>query len=310
MLAMLILPIGLGWLANERSRSQKAWANVAAIERAITSYDLTTESFLEWHKAPLWQRTLGIDLPRDIEEFTFSVPDGNEQIQIQVLTRLHAFPRLKRLSISNTCASATALKPLEHFSMLEDLEIDGTRGGGKQKTEIDGLLVIAKLPRLKRFNCEKSVSLEHSEVLLTMTSLEDLRLVTSTKSDFKLNWSKMQSLRRMCLIGSRAELIRPSRRWQLVRVNGNYVVSQIAKLERLEYLELSADCSSEGLRPLLQMKTLKHLSLHSDRITDNDLAMLAEMPSLETLELESIDVTQEAIDIWKSKRPDLTITKK
>ncbi len=300
MLAMLVFPIGLGWLAQERSKSQKAWANVEAIEKHLTTY-----SFLEWRKAPWWQRTLGIDLPRNIEEFDFIVPDGNEHIQVQVLTRLRAFPRLKRLSISNVSASATALKPLEHFSMLEDLKISGIHGGGEQKTELDGLLVIAKLPRLKRFFALRGQALEYQDLLFTMTSLDDLTLATG---DLKMEFSRLKNLRRFCLFGNRVQFLNNDR--HKLRVNGNYAVSQIAKLERLEYLELSADCSTEGLRPLLQIKTLKHLSLRSDRITDNDLAMLAEMPSLEILELDSIDVTQEAIDNWKAKRPELTITKK
>ncbi|MFO0884290.1 MAG: hypothetical protein U0894_08890 [Pirellulales bacterium] len=306
MLAMLILPIGLGWLASARSKSQKAWANVEAIEKAGGVSNAFDRGANPW-----WQRTLGIDLPRDIEEFAFTVPIGNEQIQVEVLTRLRAFPRLKTLRITDPLRTFNALSPLEHFSELEELDLDGAQGGRKDGKAMDGLPVIAKLPQLKRFRSSNGEEFESANAFLTMTSLEEL---IYDVRQFDLDLSRLKHLRKLCLRGRITHLILAPHgkiRSRKAFANCERAILQISKLPDLEFLEIvRGDCSDEGLKPLTQLKKLKCVSLESDLITDAGLATLVEMASLETLEVKSIKVTQEAIDQWKAKRPDLTITKK
>ncbi len=305
MLAMLVLPIGLGWLAQARSKSQQAWENVAAIKQAGNTFNT-----FKRNENPWWQRTLGIDLPVDIEEFEVLLNDVDEQAQAQMLTNLRAFPRLKTLRITNPLRTFNALSPLAHFSELEEIDLDGAQGGRKDDKAMDGLPVMATLPQLKRFRSSGGEEFEPPDALLTMTSLEDLMYDVR---QFDLEWSRLKHLRRLCLHGRRTSLITAAHGNESRKTFANCesAILQIAKLPELEVLEIArGDCSDEGLKPLTQLKKLKSVSLESDLITDAGLATLVEMPTLATLNVASRNVTQEAIDKWNLKRPGLTITKK
>lgn len=291
MLVMLVLPIGLGWLAQARSKSQKAWENVEAIQSAGMSTLNDSRS-----AKPRWQRMLGIDLPEEPEECDICLYDPGEQVQAQVLTRMRVFPHLKKLSIGNASRSAAALDPLTHFAELQDLRLRY----GSSEGLADGLAVIAKIPQLKRFSNDHWEDIPGFDNLLSMTSLEEL---TIGEIPCNVDFSKLKNLRRLHI--SHDFLVSAS------SSSCDIELIQIATLEHLEDLKIeSAPFTDAGLKPLTQLKKLKSLSLESDKITDVGFAMLAEMPSLERLELFRTDVTDEAIADWKQRRPGLTITKK
>ncbi|MGV3605368.1 MAG: hypothetical protein ACO1RA_03100 [Planctomycetaceae bacterium] len=303
MFAMLLLPIGLGWLANARSKSQKAWDNVEEIKKMGN-----TSNAWDRHASPWWQRTLGIDLPANVTELWVDFPDFNEQKQAQLLTRLHAFPHLKKLDITNPCRTAHALVPLAYFQELEALEL---LGGEVSYLEVE-VAVIAELPRLKSYHDEgMGISSKSANILASMESLEELsfwRMGPWVSSDF--DWAKLKNLRRLsCHITSFKAYATHHGEFIVYHVNED--IAQIAKLENLESLKLEmTDCTDDGLPPLLQLKNLQHLTLESDDLTDACLATLVELPALKTLELKGKNLTQEAVDQWQAKRPDLTITKK
>ncbi|MGV3605369.1 MAG: hypothetical protein ACO1RA_03105 [Planctomycetaceae bacterium] len=302
MFVMLILPIGLGWLAQARSKSQKAWANVEAIHSFGVTWDVWDR-----HAGPWWQRALGIDLPENVSELSIELHDIDEQKQIQLLTRLKAFPHLKKLDIANPWRSPAALRPLADFQELEEL----TLWAGQNNLQSESVDEIAKIPRLRSYH-EYGADIgwipNSFAILGSIPSLEEFSYDGLV---YECNWSSLKNLRRLhvssvslgysyaCGEGANARSL-----------YSNDMIAQIAKLENLESLKLeSTDCTDDGLPPLLQLKNLQHLTLESDYITDACLATLAELPALKTLELKGKNISQEAIDQWKARRPDLTITK-
>ena len=86
-------------------------------------------------------------------------------------------------------------------------------------------------------------------------------------------------------------------------------IAQVAELENLESLKLERTaCSDKGVKHLAQLKNHQHLTLESNYLTDACLATLVELSALKTLELKGKNITQEAVDQWKAKRPGLTIS--
>ncbi len=294
-----------GLACAARSKSQQAWENVAAIKQAGNTWDAWDR-----HAGPWWQRALGIDLPANVSELWVVFPDYNEQKQAQLLTRLQAFPRLKRLDITNPCRTTTALGPLAQLQKLEELKLFG----GEVTCLEDEVAVIAKLPRLKIYHdFGIEISSKSADILATMASLEELsfwRMGPRVSSDSDSDWAKLKNLRRLnCQITSLKLLA--SHVGEVIVFHVHEDIAQIAKLENLESLKLEGtDCTDDGLPPLVRLKNLKHLTLESDLITDACLATLTKLPSLTTLELKGKKITQEGIDQWETKRPGLTITKK
>jgi len=302
LLALLILPIGLGWLAQARSKSQQAWLNVEEIQKTGNTFDVWDR-----HASPWWQRSLGIDLPEDVLELWIELHDIDEQKQAQLLTRLHAFPHLKILAITNPCRSPDALRPLTHFQELEEL----TLWFGQNDLERESLLEIAKIPRLKCYRgYEGNIGIISNsfDILGSSKSLEEFSYHGIL---YDPKWSGLKNLRRLH-IGS------VSLSYIYVCGDGpnasssysNDTIAKIAELENLESLKLEmTDCTDDGLPPLMQLTNLQHLTLESDHLTDACLVTLTELPALKTLELKGKNLTQAAIDQWQAKRPGLTITK-
>ncbi len=297
MLAMLILPIGLGWLAQARSKSQKAWENVAAIHKFGNTFDVWDR-----YTNPWWQRALGIDLPVDITELMIELHDIDEQKQAQALTHLQAFPHLKKLDIVNPCRTAAALGPLTHFQELEEL----TLLAGQSALFEDDISAMAKLPRLKIYH-DLGYGLAHNavDVLSSMASLEELSF---SANDGNANLSRLKNLRRLNVSDLYLTMLISSGAGSISLPQVDNTIAEIATLENLESLKLERiDCSDEGLKPLTQLKNLKHLLVESNHLTDVGLATLAEMPSLETLDITSNKITPEAIAKLKAVRPQLKI---
>lgn len=301
MLAILILSIGLGWLLQARSKSQQAWANVEAIHSFGVTWDVWDR-----HAGPWWQRALGIDLPENVSELSIELHDIDEQKQIQLLTRLKAFPHLKKLDISNPWRSPAALRPLADFQELEELIL----WAGDNNLQSESVDEIAKIPQLKSYR-EYGADIgwipNSFDILGSIPSLEEF----SYNGPFcDCNWSSLKNLRRLHIgsvsLGHSYACGEAANARSLF---SNDIIAQIAKLENLEGLKLEmTDCTDDGIPPLLQLKNLRHLTLESDHLTDACLATLVELPSLTTLELKGKNITQEAIDQWKAKRPGLTIS--
>lgn len=300
MFAMLILSVGLSWLAQARSKSQKAWDNVEEIQ---VNFHILGE--IDRLTSPWWRRALGIDLPSDVTELMIILPDFNEHAQVQLLTRLQAFPHLKELDITNPCRTTTALAPLIRFQELEALRLCG----GEATYLENEVAIISKLPRLKIYHDDGTgISSQSADTLASMASLEELAFHRTMGIGNLGGWSKLRNLRRLsCQITSLK--IYGSHVGEGILSHVNLDIAEIATLENLESLKLEGtDCTDDGLPPLLQLKNLQHLTIESDHLTDACLTTLTELPSLTTLELKSKNLTQEAVDQWKAKRPSLTIT--
>lgn len=298
MLAMLILPMGLGWLAQARSKSQKAWENVAEIKLLCS---VNNASF-DRSANPWWQKMLGVDMPRSVEDLSVEFLEGpDEAKQIQLLNRLRAFSKLRSLKVSEPFRSVSAMAPLQHLQTLQQLTLVKGDGDGTD----EDLLTVAKLPRLKQFDDFGFSRFSHSEVeaLATSQGLEELSIDCKISD---VDWSRFRGLRllRVANMVSSGLYLDPDN-------HHDKDIAQIAKLQGLESLELKyVNVSPQGVMPLTLLKNLKSVRLLMSVISDEAIASLANVPSLETLEIESRSVTQEAIDKWSLKRPGFTIIKK
>ncbi|MGV3605367.1 MAG: hypothetical protein ACO1RA_03095 [Planctomycetaceae bacterium] len=301
MIAMLILPVGLGWLAQARSKSQKAWDNVDEIK--VNCYGAGNIDRLT---SPWWRRALGIDLPADITELDILLPGFNEHAQAQLLTRLHAFPHLKRLYIGNPCRTAHALGPLAHFQDLEEL----TLFGGQSEPFEDDFSVLAKLPKLKIYHDEGTKLTQKSvDILASIPSLEEFSFSQFGGLPESIDYSKLKNLRRLHVSDISSTMLSGPGIGMILLGEADNTIAQVAELENLESLKLERTaCSDKGVKHLPQLTNLQHLTLESDYITDACLATLVELPSLKTLELKGKNLTQEAVDQWQAKRPGLTIS--
>lgn len=289
MLAMLILPIGLGWLAQARSKSQLAWNHVRAIET------LSMTGRIDRSEGHWLLRKLGIDLPPEQTEIHVCLMDSQEEMQSKLLMHLQVFPHLRQLTIAQPYRSASALQPIEYFQELESLSLD--YGGGDEKDE--DLALFLKLPRLKQWSDDQPRSLAKCQA--TFSKMETLQELSLCGSWSGIDWNRFKGLR---FLSIRNEDFTSKNTYD--RYDEDFAtISALLNLEELELSDLPI--SDEGVKGIAQLTKLRRLVLASDQVTDAGLATLAGMPSLQTLELDSNQVTQEAVNQWKTKRPGLTI---
>lgn len=291
---MLILPIGLGWLANARSKSQKAWDNVEAIQLLCT----VDHALFDRNTNPWWQKMLGIDMPCDAEDLSVEILEGpDETKQIQLLNQLRSFSKLRSLKIIFPFRSALAMAPLEHLHSLQQLTFEK---GDSDGTDED-LLIVAKLPQLKQFDDFGFSRFSNLEALASVPTLENLSI------DYKISdvdWSRFRALQTLRVANtiSCGSYLDPDN-------HHDKEIARIAELQNLKLLELKfVSLSNEGTKSLAQLKTLKNIRLSSSVISDDGITMLAEIPSLETLEIESRKVSPELIEKWKRLRPEFKIS--
>lgn len=291
MLVMLILPMGLGWLAQARSKSQKAWANVETIQ------SLCLTSGFDRGGGPWLSRKLGIDLPEEPSEIHVCLNDSVEEKQFQLLMCLSEFSHLRHLVIAQPYRSASALRPIERFQELQSLSLDF--GNGDDSDE--DLPLFSKLPQLKQWEDLYPRSLSKcTSTFSKMDSIEELSLCGTWSG---IDWEQLKNLRTLKIVNEISSS--PSKD---TYPDYDKDLASIAVLNNLEELELEdVPISDEGVKSLSQLKKIRRLVLVSDKITDAGLATLAEMPSLQTLELDSSRVTSEAVEKWRAQRPGLKI---
>ncbi|MGV3605370.1 MAG: hypothetical protein ACO1RA_03110 [Planctomycetaceae bacterium] len=289
MLVMLILPMGLGWLAQARSKSQKAWANVETIQ------SLCLTSGFDRGGGPWLSRKLGIDLPEEPSEIHVCLNDSVEEKQFQLLMCLSEFSHLRHLVIAQPYRSASALRPIERFQELQSLSLDF--GNGDDSDE--DLSLFSKLPQLKQWEDLYPRSLSKcTSTFSKMDSIEELSLCGTWSG---IDWEQLKNLRTLKIVNEVNSAKDPYEHY-------DEDIASIVVLRNLEELELEdVQISDEGVKSLAQLKKMKKLVLTSDKITDAGLATLAEMPSLQILELDSSRVTSEAVEKWRAQRPELKI---
>ncbi len=291
MLAMLVLPIGLGWLAQERSKSQKAWANVEAIEADYRG------SFFGIHRPfnPLWERTLGIDLPRIDDELYLSLREtDNKESQIAALKRVANIPNLKRLEISSPLCTAEALEPLSQSPDLVELYVCFVK-------DSDEPISLPFLPRLKRLQVDDFKDLPDLEIFSAVPALESLAIsvvpLDLERTHGLRALKKLKRLRiRLCPKGSAYPKVDDEGR--IINEgrfsNSNIPFwSELGTLSELEELELDVVTESNlGLKPIANLKKLKRLAIHGP-VTDSELATLCEFTWIERIEIYQQELSAE-----------------
>jgi len=277
MLALLIFPIGLGWLAQARSKSQQAWANVDEIRNECDTFGAFDRS-----AGPRWQQALGIDSPGDIEELKLGFHYFDKNRQSKTLARLRAFQHIKKLTIYSSRCSPAGLAPLADLPRLEKLELSAADSNSMPERVGDSS---SREPFLNR-----SISLIGKagfDTALAIPTLEEL-VVVGIPFDLTdpVAAVKLKRLRRLHIESPAG----------VVATSASLELSQIANLTELERLQIGCHSVSEdGLSQLRQLKKLKQLSLDNWTMPESGLDSLAEIPSLEELRLRQLPVTDEEI---------------
>ncbi|MGV3605372.1 MAG: leucine-rich repeat domain-containing protein [Planctomycetaceae bacterium] len=278
MLVMLILPSSLGWLAQARSKSQKSWANVEALKPSCRTLE-NIDRFAN----PWWERSLGIDLPRVEEQLEIWLQtDDEEKSQADVLQHLSSFSHLKSLTISCPQCSAESLGPLTQLPGLVELKLDLGNVG-------DEPMSLPTLPHLKHLEVGVVEKIFSYEIFSATPFLESLILDVDDK-DLKSTrgLGVLKGLKRLrihhCGLAFDEE-VSPSM---------NPLLVELGTLSELEDLELSIDIQSGvSIKPLTQLKKLKRLSIDG-QISNVELAMLREISSIEYLNIDLGELTEEA----------------
>ncbi len=276
----LFLSSVLGWLAQARIRSQKAWDGIAAIKHNVTTYSL----FDRQSASASWQRALGIDVPKGIETFECVLNKRDEKVQAYVLAKLSQFPQIKKVAITNSMNSPMALGPLTRLPNLEELALRN----GKDIEDAGKPCCLPSLPKLKRFSND-SWSKEHGlDCLTAMPSLEEIELLVFYLDHADLlDLHQLKHLRRLhvaCPVATDSKATAEA-------------FAKIATLQNLEELQLDWETLlPDELRPLAQLKKLKRFELICMNIDDAGLAPLAKMSSLDELLVHTHSFTGKGLE--------------
>ncbi|MGV3605373.1 MAG: hypothetical protein ACO1RA_03125 [Planctomycetaceae bacterium] len=277
MLAMLVLPISLGWLASARSKSQQAWANVEEV-KANCKYLFG----IDRHSNDWWARVLGIDLPFIEGELDLYLKaDIGEESQIDALKRLARLPNLKCLHLSDAIGGAKALEPLTQLSDLVELRLDSLRD-----TNTPPLL--PSLPRLKKMEISVLWGQPNFTFFSAVPSLEALLLeVSLLNMESTHGLGALKNLKRLTIqaIGSEKR----SAEW----ASTDPLLEEIGTLLELEDIRLSLNSMEGKIAALSKLKKVKRLSIF-EYIADSDLAVLSDFLLLEHLEVHLASLTEEA----------------
>ncbi|QDU63997.1 Leucine Rich repeats (2 copies) [Planctomycetes bacterium Pan216] len=257
----------------------------------------------------------------------------------EVFSRLHALPRLKRVSLSGSHITDAGLEYLADECQLEELNLRSC----KEITD-EGMRHLATMTSLRRLDLSDTnigdVGLEH---LTSLGDLEKLDLHSTRITDAGL--AKITSLSKLkhldvggpgvtdaCLehvgqvtslewlilcestftdaglakLGELVSLRYLSIAWTEMTGVGFKTLSKLKKLKSL--LATDTRFGDEGLRYLAACQGLGDLGLSGTRVTDKGLVHLQELKHLKSLGLGGTRVTQEGKMALKGALPRCVIT--
>lgn len=239
---------------------------------------------------------------------SFSVADTG----LQYLAKLGA---LKGVGIDGDSVTASGLLALSKMKSLEDIGIHSERDPEAIVKQLAGLPHLTRLA-LPRGTRDKTIA-----QLKKLTMLQELSLnggqITSRGMAILIQLPSLQSLRLTHMKLSDEDWRTLGRISSLQRLDVN-IRSEItnAHIERLTGLQslkrLYIDCSSldmhitdEGLAYIAKLTSLERLTLHGAKITDKGLQHLEDLSSLKWMDLQGCKVTDQGLERLKQKLPAL-----
>ncbi|MFO0882767.1 MAG: hypothetical protein U0894_01025 [Pirellulales bacterium] len=163
LLAMLVFGCGLGWLANKRMKSQRAWAAVRAVERQ--------RGILHFEKGSWIEKKLGIDLPNATSILVTCSHDLFESGDIAEI------PTLQDVQVFGTTVTDDDLKLLENLSDLRSF------GASSSQITSQGLLHFQGLIKLDHLGIDGSNVTDEGLANLQLPHLRSLSIGWTSVTD-------------------------------------------------------------------------------------------------------------------------------
>lgn len=214
---------------------------------------------------------------------------------------------LRSLDVSFTQISTPGLEYLAELTELRELALGGNKINGA------GLSVLNTLPNLERLSLKGTqrrnsgywaVSLTDIDMALlgSLTQLQWLDVGGSIRSPLNslsdLGISKLAGLRQLRVLD-----ISQTR----VSSAGLELLADLPKLERLS-LWRAERIDDQAAEFLTRMRSLETLDLSETNITDVTLEQLTHLENLRRLYLSGTKVTAEAVERFRSERPDCEVS--
>lgn len=291
LIAMLILPIGLGWFAKRYHESQIAWSHYHAVQKYINpAYKAPSQT-----RQTSWLSRLGIDSPPAFEHLflKFGLKDDRKKI----LEHVAYFESLTSLSVTCIEISKEDMLLCQRLKGLQKLELHGDH------IDQDGINEVAKLTNLRSF--ELRLSRRHNKArvvcdlsfLAKMPLLESLRLELGTPigNEGLEAISKAQGLKRLRLYGVTSYYANGSPYAKDLLRNGQLReddladegLLHLAKIRELESLHLyKTNFTGKGMQSIGKLTKLEGLLIDSQLLDDEDLQHLRQFKNLKALNLE------------------------
>jgi hypothetical protein len=211
---------------------------------------------------------------------------------------LGGIPKVTSLSFGPGFTEAS----LPLLTGLTDLEVFGTNGMQMTDEGVKAFTQFPKLQRLSFFHPPRNFTGAGLDKLAELKSLEDLTVAGSFSvgDDALASISKIKSLKRL-------------RVWHAG--NTNEGVKRLKELPALESLALGqrltytppACPNDETIALLLEMKTLKILTLMEARYGYESLVRLKQLPDLKQLTLTGVDISEADFERLKKDMPNVRL---
>jgi Leucine-rich repeat (LRR) protein len=222
----------------------------------------------------------GINYIRNFRQLrALVIPD---YIQSKELKQLGELTLLEYLNFGGPMVNDEKLSIIGKLTSLTQLSIGGSEVGvGLTNLKNLKSLRYLNLNALRSYNLDRD--LEH---IAGLTNLEELDLEDAPVNDAGLiHLQNLSKLKRLNLL----------KRSPSGKITGAGMV-HLKNLKSLEELTIPRGASDAGLEQLAALDSLKKINLWGDDITDKSMPVLAQMKSLETLEISSRNITDAGIE--------------
>lgn len=291
LIAMLILPIGLGWIAKRYHESQIAWSHYHAVQKYINpAYSAPSQT-----RQTSWISRLGFDSPPAFEHL--SLKFGLEDDRKKIFEHVAYFESLTSLSVTCIEISKEDMLLFQRLKGLQKLELHGDH------IDQDGINEVAKLTNLRSFGLDLPRRRNKARVvcdlsfLAKMPLLESLRLELGTPIGNKglEAISKAQGLKRLRLRSVTSYYANGSPYAKDLFQNGQLReddladegLLHLAKIPHLESLHLyKTNFTGKGMQAIGKLTKLEGLAIDSQLLDDEDLQHLRQLKNLKALNLE------------------------
>jgi len=222
----------------------------------------------------------GINYIRNFKQLRAIVmPDYIQSKELELLGELTL---LEYLNFGGPMVNDEKLSIIGKLTWLTQLSIGGSEvsAGLAHLKDLKSLRYLS-LAALRNLNLDRDLS-----YITALTDLEELDLQDAPVNDAGLsNLSRLQKLRRLNLL----------KRSPSGKITGAGMV-HLKNLKSLEELTLPRGASDAGIEQLANLDSLKKINLWGDDVTDKGMSVLAQMKSLENLEISSRNITDAGIE--------------